>query len=262
MDILDSSVKYQTIRIRHEDNICFIQIFRPEANNSINNKLIDEIYLALLECKNKYSVVVLEGLPDVFCFGADFREIGESFAESGTPPEQNAEKLYDVWRALTHGPYITIAHVKGKANAGGVGFVAACDIVLCEERTVFSLSELLFGLVPACVYPFLVKRIGVSKTNYLTLMTQPISALTACEWGLVDAFDQDSDNLLRKHLLRLRRLDKDSVSSYKNYLNNFNFNIDDMREIAINENRRVFTNQKNIENIQRYILNGRLPWEA
>ncbi len=32
--------------------------------------------------------------------------------------------------------------VRGKANAGGVGFAAARDLVLCEERATFSLPGL------------------------------------------------------------------------------------------------------------------------
>ena len=95
---------------------------------------------------------------------------------------------------------MSIAHVRGKANAGGIGFVAACDIVLADSAAVFSLSELLFGLMPACVLPFLVRRIGFAKANAMTLSTQPVGVQVAREWGLVDAFEENSDNLLRKHL--------------------------------------------------------------
>nr|WP_269820011.1 enoyl-CoA hydratase-related protein [Bacillus velezensis] len=42
----------------------------------------------------------------------------------------------------------------GVANAGGIGFVAASDIVIADDTAVFSLSELLFGLFPAMVLPF------------------------------------------------------------------------------------------------------------
>jgi len=119
---------------------------------------------------------------------------------------------------LATGPYVTIAHVRGTANAGGVGFVAASDIVLADETAQFSLSELLFGLYPACVMPFLIRRIGFQKANYFTMMTKPISAMLACEWGLVDAVEPVSEVLLRRHLQRLRRLSKTAIRRYKTYM--------------------------------------------
>jgi hypothetical protein len=90
-------------------------------------------------------------MPEVFCFGADFKEIQKNFENKNQPGQQDPEPLYNLWLQLALGPFITIAHVQGKTNAGGVGFVAACDVVLCDEKAVFSLSELLFGLMPACV---------------------------------------------------------------------------------------------------------------
>lgn len=101
--------------------------------------------------------------------------------------------MYDLWLRLATGPYVTISHVRGKANAGGLGFVAASDIVLANETAQFSLSELLFGLYPACVLLFLIRRIGFQRAHYFTLMTQPISAKQACEWGLVDACEPLSE---------------------------------------------------------------------
>src|SRR5439155_22787849 len=94
--------------------------------------------------------------------------------------------LYDLLLQLETGSYITLSHVQGKANAGGIDIVAACDIVLADHAAQFSLSELLFGLFPACVLPFLIRRVGFQKAHYMTLMTQPISAQRAHTWGLVD----------------------------------------------------------------------------
>ena len=262
MDILNETKTYKTIQVRFEEDICFIQIYRPEANNTINDCLIEEFTEALAECEDSAKIVVLEGLPEVFCFGADFKEIQKSFDTKEQHQEQNPEPLYNLWLQLASGPYITIAHVRGKANAGGVGFVAACDIVLCEEKTVFSLSELLFGLMPACVLPFLIRKIGFSKANYLTLMTQPISAKQAKEWGLVDEYEEKSENLLRKHLLRLRRLPKSGISRYKRYMNNLDDALVIARPKALEANIEVFSDQKNLEKIARFITTGKFPWEG
>ena len=163
---------------------------------------------------------------------------------------------------ISLGPFITIAHVQGKTNAGGVGFVAACDVVLCDEKAVFSLSELLFGLMPACVLPFLIRRMGFSKANYMTLMTQPISAKQAREWGLVDACEEKSDMLLRKYLLRLRRLSKTGISAYKRYVSTLDEVLAKSKPQALEANIEVFSNQNNLEKIVRYVKTGQFPWEG
>src|SRR4030095_7659370 len=149
-------------------------------------------------CEPQVSVVVLEGLPHVFCFGADFKGIKERFAAGAAYEAMNPKPMYRVWLRLALGPYITIAHVRGQANAGGIGFVAACDLVISDETATFGLSEMLFGLMPACVMPFLVRRMGFAKANYMTLTTEPVSARSAREWGLVDEVAADSQNLVRK----------------------------------------------------------------
>lgn len=89
--------------------------------------------------------------------------------------------------------------------------------LLIRRRHSVSLS-LLFGLYPACVLPFLIHRIGRQKAHYMTLMTKPISVQEASEWGLIDAYDAESDVLLRKHLLRLRRLNKKGIAHYKQFI--------------------------------------------
>ena len=259
---MDRIKKYETIQVRFDEDICFIQIDRPDANNTISNLMIEEFAEVFTLCEYAAKIVVVEGSPEVFCFGADFKGIQKSLESKIQNQEQNPEPLYNLWLQMASGPYITIAHVRGKANAGGIGFVAACDIVLCEEKAVFSLSELLFGLMPACVLPFLIRRMGFSKANYMTLMTQPISAKQAHDWGLVDAYEEKSENLLRKHLLRLRRLSKTGVSRYKRYMSTLDEVLVKSKPKALEANVEVFSDQNNLEKIAHYVKTGQFPWEG
>ncbi|WP_028981306.1 enoyl-CoA hydratase/isomerase [Sporocytophaga myxococcoides] len=262
MGVLVSAKPYKNIKARFEDDICYIQMYRPDANNTINDGLIEEFSEVLGQCENEVKIVVIEGLPEVFCFGADFKGIQKSMESQTQHHEQDPEPLYNLWLQMTSGPYITIAHVRGKANAGGIGFVAASDIVLCEEKAVFSLSELLFGLMPACVLPFLIRRMGFSKANYMTLMTSPITAKQAHEWGLVDAYEESSENLLRKHLLRLRRLSKEGVARYKKYIGSLDEDLLRSKQKAFDANIEVFSDHNNLEKISRYVKTGKFPWEG
>lgn len=250
---------YETIKVHFQESICFLQIDRPEANNTICGRLVSECNHLLSACEESATVVVLSGSPEVFCFGADFKAIAATSKRD--EQDDGPGPMYDLWLRLATGPYVTISHVRGKANAGGVGFVAASDIVLADETAQFSLSELLFGLYPACVLPFLIRRIGFQKANYLTLMTQPISARQAWEWGLVDAFEPSSEALLRRHLQRLRRLSKDAARRYKTYMRSIGLPLQDLKTPAVAANREMFSDAGNLQAITRYIEEGLFPWE-
>ncbi|MBO0798461.1 MAG: enoyl-CoA hydratase/isomerase [Blastocatellia bacterium] len=251
---------YQTIKVQFQESICFLQLDRPQAGNAISSQLVAECNEVLSACEESATVVVLSGTPDVFCPGADFKAIAGT-AKKSHGGEDDPGPLYDLWLRMATGPYLTISHVRGKANAGGLGFVAASDIVLADETAQFSLSELLFGLYPACVLPFLIRRIGFQKAHYLTLMTHPISAKQACEWGLVDAYEPLSEALLRRHLQRLRRLSKPAVKRYKTYVSHLSAPLQDLKSSAVAANREVFSDANNLRAITRYVERGVFPWE-
>jgi polyketide biosynthesis enoyl-CoA hydratase PksH len=263
MGVMSDAVSaYETLRVRSQGDVCFIQMHRPDANNTIDARLIAEFTQALERCDHDAKIVVVQGLPEVFCFGADFKGMQRALAGGGAYQALDPEPMYDLWQRLASGPYVTIAHVRGQANAGGIGFVAACDIVICEDKATFSLSELLFGLMPACVLPFLVRRMGYARAHYMTLMTEPVSAQTAQEWGLVDDFAADSQNLLRRKLLRLSRLSKTAIARYKRYMNATHDALSAARPHALAANIEVFSDAANLEKISRYVRTGQFPWEG
>ncbi len=262
---------YRTIRVRSDGAVSHLQIHRPEANNTINSELIAECCDALTAIERDATVLVLEGLPEVFCFGADFSGIRDAYVASEAPVDTEAEaeaeatagaaELYDLWQRIATGPFISIAHVRGQANAGGVGFVAACDIVIADQTARFSLSELLFGLYPACVLPFLARRIGLQRANYMTVTTQPIDVEQAASWGLVDAWHTKSEGLLHRQLLRLRRLSRLSVAHYKSYVGKLGASLGATRSLAIQNNESMNQLPGVAEGIARYVETGRFPWE-
>ncbi|KHL97101.1 polyketide biosynthesis enoyl-CoA hydratase [Paenibacillus sp. IHB B 3415] len=253
-------MNYDTIKVRVEGQVCYLQLYRPEAGNTINDRLVEECSHALAQCEESASVIVLEGMDGIFCTGADFKGIHAKLT-AGEPLENRPEPLYALWQKLATGPFITIAHVRGKANAGGVGFAAACDIVLADEKAEFSLSELLFGLFPACVLPFLIRRTGFQKAHYMTLTTKPIPVQEAHAWGIVDGYGPDSEMLLRRHLLRLKKLPKPAIAHYKTYMNELRGILTTSKPLALAANEKIFADPRNLEKIYRYVEKGQFPWE-
>ena len=89
-------------------------------------------------------------------------------------------------RAIYDCPKPTIAVAHGAVIGGGNGLVAACDISIAEQNTIFALTEVRVGIIPACIAPFIIKRVGESQSRLLMLTAQRISADKAQAIGLVN----------------------------------------------------------------------------
>lgn len=253
---------YTSVISRREGEVCYLQLHRPEADNAINDAMLAECGAVLRDCDAWARVVVLEGLPHVFCLGADLHEAARSRPDRHSAAS-SAAALYGLWLHLMRGPFISIAHVRGRVNAGGVGFAAACDLVLCADDASFALPELLFGLMPACVLPFLIHRVGSARAQAMTLMTQPLAAQQAVAWGLADASagTGDSANLLRLHLLRLRLLPRDAIARYKRYAASLDGALEAARDQAVAANAELFSDPATHDRLARYAATGQFPWE-
>lgn len=179
---------YQTITVCTKGPIARIELNRPEIHNAFDDNLILELSDVLrdIATNSNFRVVVLSGNGKSFCSGADMhwmeRMKGYQFQEN----YEDAYRLSRMLRQLYSMPIPTIAKVHGAAVGGGVGVVAACDIVIAAEDTIFSLSEVRLGLVPACISPYLLKRINPGLLRGYFLTGHRFSAPVAKEIGLVN----------------------------------------------------------------------------
>ncbi|HEX7312896.1 MAG TPA: enoyl-CoA hydratase/isomerase [Pyrinomonadaceae bacterium] len=250
----------QTIRLEFRDQLCLLRFNRPEKSNAINRRMIEECHEALDLCLSRGSkVLVFQGSAEVFCTGADFAELSQL-----TNGEQVTEgaRLYSLWRRMTEEAVVTVSQVRGRAAAGGMGFVGASDIVIAEPTASFALTELLFGLFPACVLPFLARRVGFQRAHYMTLTTRPVSAEVGMQWGLVDDYGADSDDLLRRHFLRLGRMSRAAVRRYKLYSSRMYDHIREWERHALAASREMFDDEENRRAIAEYAAGGVFPWES
>lgn len=248
-----------SLRVERQGAVCVIGFDRHERRNAIDDRLVREFGAVLDGLGEEVTVVVLEGGPEYFCFGADFDALAEHGADTSA---HRPGELFDIWRRLSGGPFVSIAHVRGKVNAGGVGFVAACDIVLADESATFSLSEMLFGLLPACVYPFLTRRVGAQRAHYMTLTAKTFDAATMCAWGLVDAVGGDTAAMVRSHLVGCRRLSRTAIVRHKRYVDTLGGDPCDVRALAVAANLEAFTDPDNIRSVRRFVADGTFPWET
>lgn len=76
--------------------------------------------------------------------------------------------------------------MRGPARAGGVGLVAACDVVVAASSASFAFSEVRLGLVPAVISAVVLPRMTPHVAHRLMLTGEVFDAAAAAAGGLVD----------------------------------------------------------------------------
>jgi methylglutaconyl-CoA hydratase len=180
--------QYKTISISIKDKVAKVILNRPEVHNAFNEVMISEITQAFkhLNTDNDVIVIILEGNGPSFCAGAD---INWMKGVSNYDYDQNLKEsihLSECFYTIYTCTKPTIAKVHGAAIGGANGLLASCDICVSLDDTVFSLSEVKIGIVPACISPYVVKRIGEMSAREMMLTGQIFNGIKAKELMLIN----------------------------------------------------------------------------
>jgi len=138
-------------------------------------------------------VIVLRATGDVFCSGAHLGEMQEMGQADFQENLAAALDMGGMFRAVRNCPAPVVARVQGPAFGGGVGLVAACDVVVASFRARFSFSEVRLGLVPGVISPLVMDRIGQAATRHYFLTGDVIDGAEAHRIGLVDRLVADGE---------------------------------------------------------------------
>lgn len=256
---------YREIEVTIEDRTMRIVLNRPNAGNSINDLLLEEINDALdrAEDDNQLRCIMLEGKNGYFCTGMDFTQIANN--DPGSGGKGLLTKTYmETLRKISSIPLVVISNIDGQVMAGGVGIVAASDYAVATKKSVFSLSEALWGLMPCMVMPYLMRRVGFQKAKSMTLSALPINAEEAHHIQLLDAISQDyneSSTCIRNYTSRIRKLEKSTIGNIKSYMKKMSPITREIEELAVKETSELFCSPIVINNISNYVKYKVFPWE-
>ncbi len=181
---------------------------RPEVRNAFDERMIAEIHHAIddLGGSDDVRAVVVTGEGKVFSAGADIdwmRRLGQADYETNY---RDALCLANMLDALAMCPKPTVSRVNGPAIGGGTGLVAACDIAVADPGAFFSFSEVKIGLVPACIGPHVIRKVGTGRARELFITGRRIYATEAERCGLVNIvadegkLDEEVEGLLEQLL--------------------------------------------------------------
>ncbi len=196
---------YQTLALETLiPGILTISLNRPDIRNAFNEVMIDELARVFRNeaLAPEVRAVVLKGNGAVFCAGGDLNWMKRSIHLTLEENLTDTLTLTNMFALLNEFSKPVIGVIHGAAIGGGVGLVAICDIVLAEKETVFSLSEVRLGVVPACIGPFVESKIGASHCRALFLSAERFKAQKAKDVGLIhEVFDTRAQ--LDEHLSTL-----------------------------------------------------------
>jgi 2-(1,2-epoxy-1,2-dihydrophenyl)acetyl-CoA isomerase len=181
-----------------------ITIDRPARFNSFDVATAQDFRRAGLQFARDEAVrvVVLRGLPAMFCSGVDLKFIrdggddgelvylapGSTRGGYGERFKQILEYIHSTISEIRRAPKPFIAAIDGVAAAGGFGIAMSCDLVLASTRASFEWAYSKTGLTGAESSTFLLPRlIGLRRSMELMLLNPRVGATQALEYGLITA---------------------------------------------------------------------------
>ncbi|MEF9927013.1 MAG: enoyl-CoA hydratase/isomerase family protein [Massilia sp.] len=180
---------YDTLLVTVADKVATVTLNRPDLRNAFNEGAIAELARVFDELgrNNPVRAIVLAANGPSFCAGADLNWMKKMAGYSHDENEADAMRLADMLRTIYLCPKPTVARVQGDCYAGGMGLVAACDIVVASETASFCLSEVKLGLIPATISPYVIKAMGEQAARRYFLTAERFDAAEAQRIGVAHA---------------------------------------------------------------------------
>lgn len=209
-------MSYRSIVLTCHQKLATLTLNRPDRHNALSAEMLREINHALdvLEPCPQTRLIVIQGQTNLFCTGTDFGAVDESTHESIAAEAKN---YYRTLLRLASGPKPVLTKIQGRVTAGGVGLVAASDYAVASLDATFQLSEIMLGLLPANVLPFLARRTGFQVAYRLALTAKKIDASEALSCGLIDEVAEDPEDAVRRFLLRINQAPATAIKALKCY---------------------------------------------
>ena len=176
----------KTIETKLDQGVLTIWLNRPEVHNAFDETMLRELTYCFETIEQSALCVILRGRGKSFCAGADLNWMSSG---SKNTYEQNYNEsllLSKCFLSVYNCPKPTIAAVHGVVLGGANGLLSACDLAFCTDDTTFSLSEVKIGIVPACISPYVIKRIGEFGAKELMLTGKRIKGKEAESFRLVN----------------------------------------------------------------------------
>ncbi|MCU0260657.1 MAG: enoyl-CoA hydratase-related protein [Ilumatobacteraceae bacterium] len=168
----------------YERGVATLTLDSQHNRNALSRQLVAELHEGLDRAEAAGArAVVLTHVGPAFCAGADLKE------RAAGPPDSGP--FVDVLRRLMDTERPTIAAVDGAVRAGGIGLMAACDVVVVRRDVTFALTEVRIGVAAAIIAVPILRRVAPPAIATAMLTGAPFDAEAARSMHLVDVVADD-----------------------------------------------------------------------
>lgn len=201
-------------------SVLTVWLNRPEVRNALNQELIGVLITALTTIPVGIRVIVIRGRGRAFCSGADLAYMEQLGHYSEEENLADALRLESLFAAISRNqlPVIVVAH--GAVMGGGIGLLAAADIVLAETLTLFAFSEVKLGIVPAVISPYILMKMNKSRAYEFMITGRRFNASEAKESGLVTVtcVEELLEDMLNQYVNEFLSASPDAIARCKEML--------------------------------------------
>jgi len=174
------------IKVRREGEALWIILNRPKQRNALTPEMLlkmAEVAQKACEDEGVRAIVLYGG--DVFSAGFDLTVMKD--VDPTKAPETVARPFKKLALALEGCPKPVIAYITGYALGGGLEVAMMADLRLATEDSLLGQPEINVGIMPGGGGTQRLPRlVGLGRAMQLVLLGDPIDAVEAEKWGLVN----------------------------------------------------------------------------
>jgi enoyl-CoA hydratase/carnithine racemase len=162
------------------DDVATMTLDSPHNRNALSRQMVGELLAHLQTAGSDSSLLILIRSADrVFCSGADLAEASRDGMTAG------ARSLVELQRAIVAHAKPVVLRLAGPVRAGGLGIVAAADVVVSADDVTFAFTESRLALAPAVISLTVLPRLTSRAAADTFLTGRSFDATEASVMGLV-----------------------------------------------------------------------------
>ena len=177
-------MSYRHLLLKREGDITTVTLNRPEKRNALALDVMEELTAALREVGESGALgVILAANGPVFSAGHNFGDMKGVGLQEARRLFAVCTEMMDTVQAI---PQPVVAKVHALATAAGCQLVASCDLAVASEEASFAIPGGKGGLFCHTPLVAVARNIGRKRVLEMALTGDPVDAVTAAEWGLVN----------------------------------------------------------------------------
>ncbi|NEW44715.1 enoyl-CoA hydratase family protein [Nocardia cyriacigeorgica] len=207
------------VRYEVADGFATLTFDSPHNRNALSSKLVRELLAGIDAAVADPAVrgIVLTHTGNTFCAGADLSEAANS--DPAAAADQRTRQMIDVLRGLVAAPKPVIAQIDGNVRAGGMGIIAACDLVVAGPSSSFALTEVRIGMAPFMISLTLLPKLDQRAANRYYLTGEKFDTAVAQQIGLITIAADDAATEVERLCGELRKGSPQALAESKKLVN-------------------------------------------